>query len=183
MTKKILSGIALCLVSTFTLAQQPFSTPEKATDALAQAINDQNEAAMAHLLGENWRTFLPPEGVDPGAVDRFVRDWKDQHKTVVDGDVAHLVVGDDNWQLPIPVIKTAAGWQFDMQEAAEEILTREIGRDEPCVCAKNCQYGREEGRALLASSARSGTQPARACIQPKRAGCGLSRVSVPHPAG
>ena len=130
MTKKILSGIALCLVSTFALAQQPFSTPEQATDALAQAINDQNEAAMAHLLGENWRTFLPPEGVDPGAVDRFVRDWKEQHKTVVDGDVAHLVVGDDNWQLPIPVIKTAAGWQFDMQEAAEEILTREVGRNE-----------------------------------------------------
>jgi hypothetical protein len=28
------------------------------------------------------------------------------------------------------VIKTAAGWQFDIKEGAEEILTREIGRNE-----------------------------------------------------
>ena len=30
-------------------------------------------------------------------------------------NVAHLVVGDNGWQLPIPVVKTASGWQFDMQ--------------------------------------------------------------------
>jgi hypothetical protein len=27
------------------------------------------------------------------------------------------------------VIKTASGWQFDIKEGAEEILTREIGRN------------------------------------------------------
>lgn len=85
---------------------------------------------MNTLLGENWRDFLPPEGVDPDAVDRFLRDWKVRHNTVVDGNKAHLVVGDSDWQLPIPVIKTASGWQFDIKEGAEEILTREIGRNE-----------------------------------------------------
>ncbi len=53
-----------------------------------------------------------------------------RHNTVVEGDTAHLVVGDSGWQLPIPVIKTASGWQFDIKEGAEEILTREIGRNE-----------------------------------------------------
>ena len=130
MKNKLLSGMVLFMVSAAAMAQQSFSTPDQATDALATAISEQNESAMNNLLGENWREFLPPEGVDPDAVDRFLRDWNVRHTTVVEGDTAHLVVGDSGWQLPIPVIKTSAGWQFDIKEGAEEILTREIGRNE-----------------------------------------------------
>ncbi|MDV0594041.1 MULTISPECIES: DUF2950 family protein [unclassified Enterobacter] len=130
MKSKLLSGMVLFMLSASTMAQQSFSTPDQATDALANAIREQNESAMNNLLGENWRDFLPPEGVDPDAVDRFLRDWKVRHNTVVEGDTAHLVVGETDWQLPIPVIKTTSGWQFDIKEGAEEILTREIGRNE-----------------------------------------------------
>ena len=130
MKNKLLSGMVLFMVSATAMAQQSFSTPDQATDALASAISEQNESAMNNLLGENWREFLPPEGVDPDAVDRFLRDWKVRHNTIVDGNTAHLVVGDSDWQLPIPVVKTTSGWQFDIKEAAEEILTREIGRNE-----------------------------------------------------
>ncbi|MGL5600809.1 MAG: DUF2950 family protein [Silvania sp.] len=130
MKKTILTGMVLFAVSTFACANQPFSTPEQATDALAKAIIDNNESAMRQLLGDDWRDFLPPEGVDPDAVDRFTRDWRVKHQTVTHGDTAHLLVGENNWQLPVPAVKTAAGWQFDMREAAEEILTREIGRNE-----------------------------------------------------
>lgn len=130
MKTKLLSGMVLFMMSATAMAQQSFSTPAQATDALVTAISEQNEVTMSNLLGENWRDYLPTEGVDPDAVDRFLRDWKVRHDTIVNGDTAHLVVGDSDWQLPIPAIKTAAGWQFDMQEAAEEILTREIGRNE-----------------------------------------------------
>ncbi|MCW1829365.1 DUF2950 domain-containing protein [Enterobacter asburiae] len=130
MKSKLLSGMVLFMLSASAMAQQSFSTPDQATDALANAISEHNESAMSNLLGENWRDFLPPEGVDPDAVDRFLRDWKLRHNTVVEGDTAHLVVGESGWQLPIPVNKTAAGWQFDIKEGAEEILTREIGRNE-----------------------------------------------------
>ncbi|HDC4635363.1 TPA: DUF2950 family protein [Enterobacter cloacae] len=130
MKKNLVCGMVLFMMSAAAMAQQSFSTPAQATDALAHAISEQNETAMNNLLGENWRDFLPPEGVDPEAVDRFLRDWKVRHNTVIDGNTAHLVVGNNDWQLPIPVVKTAAGWQFDIKEGAEEILTREIGRNE-----------------------------------------------------
>ena len=130
MKNKLLCGMVVFMMSASAMAQQSFSTPEQATDALASAISEQNESAMSNLLGENWRDFLPPEGVDPDAVARFLRDWKVRHNTVVEGNTAHLAVGDSGWQLPIPVVKTASGWQFDMKEGAEEILTREIGRNE-----------------------------------------------------
>ena len=71
---QLLSGIVLFMVSSVAMAQQQFSTPAQATDALVNAISEQNEGAMSNLLGENWRDFLPPEGVDPDAVDRFLRD-------------------------------------------------------------------------------------------------------------
>ena len=130
MKKNLVCGMVLFMMSAAAMAQQSFSTPAQATDALAHAISEQNETAMNNLLGENWRDFLPPEGVDPDAVDRFLRDWKVRHNTVIDGNTAHLVVGNNGWQLPIPVVKTATGWQFDIKEGAEEILTREIGRNE-----------------------------------------------------
>ncbi|QLA67729.1 DUF2950 family protein [Enterobacter pasteurii] len=130
MKNKLLSAMVLLMMSATAMAQQSFSSPDRATRALANAIREQNEGAMNALLGERWRDVLPPEGVDPVAVDRFLRDWKVHHETVVSGSVAHLVLGDNGWQLPIPVIKTAAGWQFDMRKAADEILTREIGRNE-----------------------------------------------------
>lgn len=130
MKTQLLSGIVLLMASTLAQAQQHFSTPDQASDALTAAIGEHNESAMSSLLGDSWRDFLPAEGVDPDAVDRFLRDWKVQHNTVISGDVAHLVVGENSWQLPIPIVKTANGWQFDIQAGADEILTREIGRNE-----------------------------------------------------
>ena len=117
------------MMSTAAMAQQSFSTPAQATDALAHAISEQNETAMNNLLERTGAIFCRLKA-DPDAVDRFLRDWKVRHNTVIDGNTAHLVVGNNGWQLPIPVVKTAAGWQFDIKEGAEEILTREIGRNE-----------------------------------------------------
>ncbi len=42
--------------------------------------------------------------------------------------MAHLNVGREEWQLPM--LKSAEGWHFDMAQAADEIQTREIGRNE-----------------------------------------------------
>lgn len=130
MKLKRLTALALFMVSVHAFANQPFTTPEQAADALTQAIEQQNETALNQLLGEDWRQFLPPEGVEPEAVARFLRDWKTGHRIVQQGNTAHLVVGDNGWQLPIPLVKAAEGWRFDMQAAEDEILTRAIGRNE-----------------------------------------------------
>lgn len=63
MNMKPIGGMLLLMVSTFAFAQQSFSTPEQAANALTKAISEQNESAMADLLGDNWRDYLPPEGL------------------------------------------------------------------------------------------------------------------------
>jgi hypothetical protein len=129
MKKLMISGwLALFALPAF--AQQNFATPEKAATALADAVSTQNDTALNDLLGENWREYLPQQEADPEAVARFLRDWKVGHKIIEQGDTAHLNVGREEWQLPIPMLKTAEGWHFDMAQAEDEIQTREIGRNE-----------------------------------------------------
>ncbi|EKY3231325.1 DUF2950 family protein [Cronobacter malonaticus] len=130
MKSTFLAALAFSLASTHAFALAQFPTPEQAADALTQAISTHDEAALNHLLGDDWRRILPPEGADPEAVSRFLRDWKASHRVVQQGDTAHLQVGEQNWQLPIPVVKHDQSWQFDMQGAADEIVTRTIGRNE-----------------------------------------------------
>lgn len=128
--KKITIAGLLALFTLPAFAQQHFDTPDKAATALVDALSTHNETAMNDLLGDNWRQYLPPEGADPEAVARFLRDWKVGHKIEESGDIAHLNVGAGEWQLPIPMLKTAEGWHFDMASAEDEIQTREIGRNE-----------------------------------------------------
>ncbi len=128
--KNILLSTLLLSLPFMSDAQQLFSTPDEAANAFAAAVADQNEARLAAVLGDDWRQFLPQEEVDPEAIARFNRDWAVKHQIVEQRDVAHLNVGDDGWQLPIPIVKIAAGWHFDMSAAQEEILTRAIGRNE-----------------------------------------------------
>ncbi|WP_222889610.1 DUF2950 family protein [Enterobacter sp. C2] len=128
--KKILLSTLLLSLPFMGDAQQLFSTPDEAANAFATAVADQNEAQLAAVLGDSWRQFLPQKEVDPEAIARFNRDWAMKHEVVEQADVAHLNVGDDGWQLPIPIVKIAGGWHFDMPAAQEEILTRAIGRNE-----------------------------------------------------
>jgi hypothetical protein len=46
-----------------------------------------------------------------------------------DGRVT-LVVGAEAWPLPIPLVKSGAGWRFDTAAGAEEIINRRVGRNE-----------------------------------------------------
>ena len=128
--KKIFLSSLLFSLPLVSFAQQQFAHPLDAATAFADAVTTRNEPQLTALLGDDWRQFLPPDGADPEAVARFERDWKISHRIDQQGDTAHINVGVDNWQLPLPIVKTEAGWHFDMQAAQDEIITRTIGRNE-----------------------------------------------------
>lgn len=128
--KKIFLSSLLFSLPLVSFAQQQFAHPLDAATAFADAVTTRNEPQLTALLGDDWRQFLPPDGADPEAVARFERDWKISHRIDQQGDTAYINVGADNWQLPLPIVKTEAGWHFDMQAAQDEIITRTIGRNE-----------------------------------------------------
>lgn len=114
-------------------AQLAFPTPEKAAQAFVEAVGTEHadQARLTELLGEEWRSFIPREGVQRGDVDAFLQQYHEQHRIEKTGDnKALLSVGSDHWTLPIPLIKGENGWRFDIKAGSAEIRARRIGRNE-----------------------------------------------------
>jgi hypothetical protein len=44
-----------------------------------------------------------------------------------------LVIGNERWPFPVPLVKETAGWRFDTAGGKEEVLARRIGRNELAV--------------------------------------------------
>jgi hypothetical protein len=87
--------------------------------------------------------ILGPDGTDLVVTEDAVQDKsqaaefaaaaRGQSRVVRDSadvKVAHLLVGPDEWPLPIPVVEDGGVWKFDSQVGREEILLRRIGRNE-----------------------------------------------------
>jgi hypothetical protein len=114
-------------------AQQAFSTPEKAAEAFVKALGTEqaDQARLTELLGEDWRSVIPREGVQRSDVDAFLQQYHEQHQIEKLSDRKTLLaVGSDHWTLPIPMVKGADGWRFDMKAGSAEIRARRIGRNE-----------------------------------------------------
>lgn len=126
----IIAGLAWSCMAT---AQQAFSTPEKAVEAFVMALGKEkaDQVRLTELLGKDWRQVIPREGVQRSDVDEFLKQYHEQHHIEKTTDrKATLSVGSDRWTLPIPLVKGANGWQFDMKAGSNEIRARRIGRNE-----------------------------------------------------
>jgi hypothetical protein len=112
-----------------------FKTPEEAAEALIAAAEQFDVETLKGILG--------PDGVDLVVTEDTVQDKtqatefaamaRQQSRVVrdsTDAKVAHLLVGPDDWPLPIPVVEDGGTWRFDSQAGREEVLLRRIGRNE-----------------------------------------------------
>ena len=112
------------------LAQKAFPSPEAAAEAFVAGIATSDDDAVRAALGANYRRFIPPESVTGAYRLDFLEAWSRAHRVVTDGDRAMIEVGRHGWTLPIPLVKSAAGWKFDVAAAPELMRQRRIGRNE-----------------------------------------------------
>jgi len=137
MNTKTLLGLCIvalgCTGANLAAAQQAFPTPEKAVEPFVEALGTEHadQARLAQLLGDDWRTYIPREGVQRSDVDAFLEQYRQQHQVDKQGDhQAVLAVGSEHWTLPIPLSHSTGGWRFDLKAGSAEIRARRIGRDE-----------------------------------------------------
>lgn len=117
-----------------------FPTPEAAMEAFGAAIIDNDDAAKTALLGAGYQSLIPPIGTDLRY--RFLESWAKSHRIEMAGETsAHIAVGDKGWTLPIPLVKSPAGWRFDMKAGVAEMALREIGRNELAAIKVAQAYG------------------------------------------
>jgi Protein of unknown function (DUF2950) len=114
-------------------AQQHFASPEAAAAALVAAVKTGDQAAMLGVLGPDAKSIVESGDAvaDRQGGERFVASYDAAHALETpNAGRAELVIGEDRWPFPIPIVKEGAGWRFDTAAGQEEVLDRRIGRNE-----------------------------------------------------
>ncbi|GEC17423.1 DUF2950 domain-containing protein [Nitrobacter winogradskyi] len=115
------------------LAQEKFNSPEKAADKLVVAVRAGDEKGILNILGSDGKDILlsGDKVADADIKALFLTGYDLRHQVVKkDGNTAELVVGQQDWPMPIPIVRKDNGWSFDTAAGRREILYRRIGRDE-----------------------------------------------------
>lgn len=135
-TRGLIAALALAASlasAASSITQQHFATPDKAVAAIVAASRTDSEPRLLAILGgEGGELIHSGDAVaDRHGRQDFVVAYDQAHRIELKGqDRAELIVGKEEWPLPIPLVREAGGWRFDTAAAKEEILNRRIGRNE-----------------------------------------------------
>jgi hypothetical protein len=115
--------------------QKGFDTPKLAADALVQAAEAFDAAALKEILGPGSEDLVTSEDAvqDKNRAAEFVAKAKEKLTAEVDpknANSATMAVGNNDWPLPIPIVKRNGKWYFDSKAGREEILLRRVGANE-----------------------------------------------------
>jgi hypothetical protein len=112
-----------------------FATPDAAFNAIVGAAGDFNVPKLLAILGPGGKNLV--QSADA------VADKKNAQAFAAEAHAAHLiqiapsnpnkatiVVGDEAWPMPIPLVKKNGKWYFDTAAGRQEILYRRIGTNE-----------------------------------------------------
>jgi len=114
-------------------AQRTFASPEEAVQALVDAVKARDARALAEILGPESPPLVRSgdKVADRQARERFLHAYEQANKLEKPTETrAVLVIGQDEWPMPIPVVKEGDTWRFDTAAGKQEILNRRIGRNE-----------------------------------------------------
>jgi hypothetical protein len=115
--------------------QEEFNTPKEAADSLIKAADSFDVPALKKILGPGSEDLVSSQ--DPVADKNKAMAFaaKAKEKTTIGTDANHpnrviLTVGNDDFPVPIPIVKRKGKWLFDTQAGRQEILNRRIGANE-----------------------------------------------------
>lgn len=146
MTRTIVSaaryaGLAACaaaIVATLSCrpaapATQTFASPEDAANALIAVVKRGSLDELVKLLGPEAKPLV--ESSDPQVARQnrqvFIAAAAEGWRLEENGPNGRtLIVGNESWPFPVPLVKDGTRWRFDTAAGVEEVLARRIGRNE-----------------------------------------------------
>jgi len=145
--RSIAAAIAYAIVVTASLAaqgkpasapaatQKTFATAQEAAAALIAAAESFDREALKSILGPDADYLVAPgePAKDRETAMAFAAKAREKNAVVVDPkdrNRATLIVGDQDWPLPIPIVRKGVTWYFDSQAGEQEIVYRTIGSNE-----------------------------------------------------
>ena len=131
------SGALALLLSTSLLGvaaeQQRFATPEAAVSALIDAFKADDEAALISIFGErHQRLVVSPDQAENSVLRaKALARLQAWHALEDSGpDRRILLIGDEAWPVPIPLVREQGNWRFATELGEDEIINRRIGANE-----------------------------------------------------
>jgi len=136
-----LIGAALAAMAACTRAepqpqQRMFASPEEAVRALAEVVQAADVEQLAAIFGPDSKELVDTS--DPITARRnretfsaaFTEGW---HLVDTEQGGKTLVIGNEEWPFPVPLVKDGNRWRFDAAAGRAEVLARRIGRNELAV--------------------------------------------------
>ena len=115
--------------------QKAFATPKQASEALIRAAETFDLPELKEILGPDGEDLVASEEPvqDKNIAAAFASKAHEKNQVTVDpknSRRAILSVGNDEWPVPIPLVKKEGKWSFDSKAGRQEILFRRIGGNE-----------------------------------------------------
>jgi hypothetical protein len=112
-----------------------FDSPQQAADALVAAAEQFDQRLLLEIFGPGGEdiVFSGEYPQDRKRAADFAAEAHEKKSVSVDskkGNRAFLLVGNEDWPFPVPIVKLGAKWAFDAKAGRQELLYRRIGSDE-----------------------------------------------------
>ena len=119
------------------VAQGPkaFATPQQAAEELINAAANYNVPELMAIFGPDGEDFVSSADPvrDKNNAAAFAQEARAGHSVTTDPsnpNRATIIVGQEQWPLPVPLVKKNGKWYFDAKSGRQEILFRRIGANE-----------------------------------------------------
>jgi Protein of unknown function (DUF2950) len=117
------------------IAQKTFDSPEAATQALIDAASKNDVATLRAVLGSAAKGILTSGDPKQDEAERqeFAKIATQKHhleKSSMNSHVMVLLIGDQDWPFPIPLLHDGDHWRFDPERGSVEVRARQIGANE-----------------------------------------------------
>ena len=112
-----------------------FATPKEAAAALITAADKFDEPALVRIFGPQGKEIVTTgeSAQDREKATEFAAKAREKEAISIDPKNkkrAFLLVGNESWPFPAPLVKRNGKWYFDAKAGQQEILYRRIGANE-----------------------------------------------------
>jgi len=140
--------------------QRTFSSPEEAVKTLVATVKKGDVDALLAIFGPDGKELLASSDPATARMNRQVfavaatEQW---HLTDAGANRKALIVGNEEWAFPVPLVKESSGWRFDTAAGKEEVIARRIGSNE--LAAIDIVRAYVTAQLRYAAQAHDGNQP------------------------
>jgi hypothetical protein len=141
-TKKLLiAALLIAALACSSKSQRTYASPEDAVKALADAVKAGKLEEVIAIFGPEGKDLV--DSSDPATARQnqqvFTAAVRERWKLTDNGAAGKtLVIGNEEWPFPVPIVQDGNRWRFDTAAGKEEVIARRIGRNE-LAAIKTCQ--------------------------------------------